>query len=159
MHLPVYWAQFFCLSVHLSVFLTCFQQQCRGKPQEKVAPTLSQILIIEEGRRGENGSCNIHMSYWLDCQPLAHAPSTYEVSQMTEDPMLRPPTASSYISLPPVHSNLLSICHLLSFFTPFPLSHFFFCPPLLPPATSFHPLLICCHLSEEYGIPMGQIQL
>lgn len=33
------------------------------------------------------------------------------------------------------------------------------CPLLFLSATSSHPLLICCHLSEDYGMPMGQIQL
>lgn len=114
-----------CLFVHLSVFLIRFQEYWRGMPQVKVEPTLSQTLIIEEGRRRENGSCNIHMSYWLDCQPLAHAPSTYEVSQMTEDAMLCPPPSPASLLSPfsshYTFSHLPSICHLL-FLHSLPLS-------------------------------------
>lgn len=108
-------------------------------PQVKVEPTLRTTLIIEEGRRGENGYCNIHMSYWLDCQPLARAPCTYEVSQMTEDATLPLPLSPSppfYISSSYIHKSLRlflhSLCHLL--------------PPLLllPLLTSPSPSL--CHL-------------
>ena len=34
-----------------------------GRVIIKVVPTVRQPLIIEEGRRGENGCCNIHVSY------------------------------------------------------------------------------------------------
>lgn len=124
-----------CLFVHLSVFLIRFQEYWRGMPQVKVEPTLSQTLIIEEGRRRENGSCNIHMSYWLDCQPLAHAPSTYEVSQMTEDAMLcPPPSPASLLSpfLPTIHF-LISRPYATSFFSTLSLS---LLPLLLSPSLS-----------------------
>lgn len=154
-------------SFSLIVFYGCpsacvshlFSGVVERKVSSKVEPTLSQTLIIEEGRRGENDFCNIHMSYWLDCQPLAHAHNTYEVSQMTEDAMLCPPSASSYISLFfPLYVFSSSI-HMPPPLSPLPslLCHLFSC--LFPSATSFHPLLICCHFSEERGMPMGQIQL
>lgn len=131
-----------CLFVHLSVFLIRFQEYWRGMPQVKVEPTLSQTLIIEEGRRRENCSCNIHMSYWLDCQPLTHAPSTYEVSQMTEDAMLCPPPSPASLLSPfsshYTFSHLPSICHLL-FLHPLPLSA---ASPLVPFSFSLPLLLI-----------------
>lgn len=49
--------------VHPVRFPHLFSGVVERKVSGKVEPTLSPILIIEEGRRGENGSCNIHMSY------------------------------------------------------------------------------------------------
>lgn len=172
--IPIWRALFFHIHKYiLYIFFTfvrpvrvphLFSGLVERKVSRKVEPTLSQILIIEEGRRGENGFCNIHMSYWLDCQPLAHAHSTYEVSQMTEDATLCPPSASSSSDIP-----LLFPLYVFSVFVhmpPPPLSpplpslpcHLFSCL-FSPSATSFHCLLICCHFSEEHGMPMGQIQL
>lgn len=60
---------------------------------------------------------------------------------------------SSFLSF----SHLPTICLLLSFsFAISPLAYFL---SFLLPSTSFHLLLICCHLSEEYGRPVGQIPL
>lgn len=72
----------------------------------------------------------------LTAKPLAHAHSTYEVSQMTED--AAPWTAHPSLCLWPPPSRLFPS-------TPLPLS-----------ARS---LLICCHFSQQLGAPMGQIQL
>ncbi len=74
--------------------------------------------------------------------------------------MLCPPSASSsYISLSfPLYIFSSSI-HMLPPPSPLPssLCHLSSGPP--PSVTSFHPFFICCHFSQEYGMPMGQIQL
>lgn len=131
----------------MSIFLCfsfVFQEWGRTRSQVKLCQ-LWATLIIEEGRRGENGCCNIHMSYWLDCQLLAHAHSTYEAPQMTEDAKCcvlpqPPPTPPFLLCIfpffdPSIHVltcffQLLSLhCHHFSC-----LSNVFFLPPshLLP---------------------------
>lgn len=68
-------------------------------------------------------------------KPLAHAHSTYEVSQMTED------------ATGPTHPRL---------------SVFGLVPSLLRPLLRRFPLVLfssACRSSEECGSPMGQIQL
>ena len=144
----------------LLCFSFVFQEWGRSRSQVKLCQ-LWATLIIEEGRRGENGCCNIHMSYWLDCQLLAHAHSTYEAPQMTEDAMLRPPPASSYTSFSSLYISFLRSIY--------PCANLLFPTPVLALPSFFLPfkffwnffflLLICCHFSEEGFMPMGQIQL